>query len=127
MTIVKMYTFTHFFYLTPNSILDVPKPASTTTMTTTTLGKILSFSWQYIYIIFSKLYKNCFLIHNNLAPVHGGWSNWGLYGKCSKTCGRGTKTRRRICNNPPPKNGGLPCRGSSVQTASCNPKPCRKF
>ena len=63
----------------------------------------------------------------NLAKVNGGWSEWGSYGKCSTTCGKGRIIRRRICNTPPPRNGGLPCRGSSVQTANCNPKACRKF
>ena len=80
-----------------------------------------------IYINIFQVISKLFIIHNNLAPVNGRWSNWGFYGKCSRTCGRGTKTRRRICNNPPPSKGGLSCRGSSVQTASCNPKPCSKF
>ena len=66
-------------------------------------------------------------IYFHLAPVNGGWSEWGFYGKCSKTCGIGTTIRRRVCNNPPPRDGGLPCSGSEVQDARCHLKACRKL
>ena len=65
----------------------------------------------------------CFI----LGPVNGGWSEWGSYGKCSTTCGTGKIMRRRICNNPPPRDGGLPCSGSEVQAAGCNVMACRKL
>ena len=60
-------------------------------------------------------------------PINGKWSNWGPFGSCSKTCGGGTRTRRRWCNNPPPSNGGDWCVGASVQSARCNVNACRKF
>ena len=60
-------------------------------------------------------------------PINGKWSNWGPFGSCSKTCGVGTKTRRRWCNNPKPSNGGDQCVGAAIQSARCNVNACRKF
>ncbi|XP_067218936.1 complement component C8 alpha chain isoform X1 [Chanodichthys erythropterus] len=48
-------------------------------------------------------------------PTHGVWSCWSSWSPCVS----GTKTRKRECNNPPPKDGGLPCQGSSNQRRSC--------
>ncbi|XP_072543307.1 complement component C8 alpha chain [Salminus brasiliensis] len=48
-------------------------------------------------------------------PTHGGWSCWGAWTPCLS----GMKTRRRECNNPPPKDNGFPCQGSSAQRRSC--------
>ncbi len=30
----------------------------------------------------------------------GGWSSWGKFGSCSRTCGGGVRSRNRQCNNP---------------------------
>ena len=56
--------------------------------------------------------------------VNGGWSNWGLWGGCSLTCGGGVQTRTRICTNPSPARGGVDCQGHSSQSQSCNTKGC---
>ncbi|KAK3545496.1 hypothetical protein QTP70_007740 [Hemibagrus guttatus] len=48
-------------------------------------------------------------------PVHGSWSCWSSWSSCSS----GTKTRKRECNNPTPKDGGFQCGGNSVQTKRC--------
>ncbi|XP_022522411.2 complement component C8 alpha chain [Astyanax mexicanus] len=48
-------------------------------------------------------------------PTHGGWSCWGDWTPCQS----GTRTRRRECNNPPPKDNGFPCQGTSTQRRSC--------
>ncbi|XP_066023915.1 uncharacterized protein [Pocillopora verrucosa] len=57
-------------------------------------------------------------------PVHGGWSQWSrLWSRCSKTCGRGTRTRSRSCTNPPPANNGRDCIGSSQRSRDCY-TPC---
>ncbi|XP_060731241.1 complement component C8 alpha chain [Tachysurus vachellii] len=48
-------------------------------------------------------------------PVHGVWSCWSSWSSCLS----GTKTRRRECNNPAPKDGGFQCGGNSVQTRRC--------
>ena len=59
-----------------------------------------------------------------LFTVHGGWGDWKPYGDCSKTCGDGTHTRTRECDDPPESNGGLDCPGESTETSVCNEKAC---
>ncbi|XP_020625947.1 SCO-spondin-like isoform X2 [Orbicella faveolata] len=56
--------------------------------------------------------------------VHGGWSCWGVWEDCSKTCGGGIQRRWRTCNNPLPANGGRPCPGTRVRSRECNVTPC---
>ncbi|XP_052679403.1 coadhesin-like isoform X3 [Crassostrea angulata] len=60
--------------------------------------------------------------HN--CPIHGGWSSWSGYGSCSKSCGSGSQSRSRSCNNPSPAYGGNSCSGSSTSTQSCNTHNC---
>ena len=57
-------------------------------------------------------------------PVDGGWGSWSSYSTCSRTCGGGTKSKSRNCNNPKPAHGGARCRGSSSQSKSCNTQEC---
>lgn len=57
-------------------------------------------------------------------PIHGGWSNYGAYNTCSKTCGTGTQSRTRQCNSPAPKWGGNACAGSKTDTRNCNTHAC---
>lgn len=56
--------------------------------------------------------------------INGGWSNWGGWGACSKTCGGGIQYRYRSCTNPTPSCGGNSCTGSNTQSQSCNTHPC---
>ncbi|XP_032380766.1 hemicentin-1 isoform X2 [Etheostoma spectabile] len=56
--------------------------------------------------------------------VHGGYSEWAEWGRCSVSCGVGTQKRLRQCNNPLPANGGRDCAGSDTETHSCHGKPC---
>ena len=56
--------------------------------------------------------------------VNGGWSAWGSYDTCSRSCGGGTKYRQRSCNSPSPQYGGSTCPGSSSQSDSCNSNSC---
>ena len=51
--------------------------------------------------------------------VDGKWSSWGAYGSCSETCGPGTKSRSRSCNNPAPAHGGAACAGSGTESVNC--------
>ncbi|KAL1514115.1 hypothetical protein ABEB36_003430 [Hypothenemus hampei] len=54
--------------------------------------------------------------------VNGGWSVWSPYTDCRCTgeiLATG-KMSTRVCNNPSPSNGGLPCQGSAVKrTKDC--------
>lgn len=52
-------------------------------------------------------------------PVHGGFSNWSEFTKCSVMCGIGTRTRKRSCTNPAPKDGGKFCNGAVEETHPC--------
>lgn len=69
----------------------------------------------------------------NLAPIDGGWSQWGPWGPCSgegvqygPSCGPGAgwKERRRTCNSPAPKHGGSDCEGDKLERQACDLKPC---
>ena len=56
--------------------------------------------------------------------VDGGWSDWSAWCECSVSCGGGSRSRNRICNNPAPECGGDPCEGDSEETGPCNTEPC---
>ncbi|KAL9955598.1 hypothetical protein ACROYT_G036941 [Oculina patagonica] len=64
--------------------------------------------------------------NTNSCPVDGGYSAWGEYGKCSKSCGGGKQWRQRTCTNPPPGAGGEDCDrlGPSSSSRECNNKDC---
>ncbi|XP_066268291.1 coadhesin-like [Branchiostoma lanceolatum] len=53
----------------------------------------------------------------------GGWSDW-VDGECSVTCGDGTQTRTRTCDNPAPENGGADCDGDASEVVACSEDPC---
>ncbi|XP_044528060.1 hemicentin-1 [Gracilinanus agilis] len=57
-------------------------------------------------------------------PVRGAWSTWLPWGSCSESCGKGTQTRMRLCNNPPPSFDGAYCDGAETQMQVCNERPC---
>eukprot|EP00993_Chasmostoma_nieuportense_P005588 NODE_620_length_2008_cov_220.447103_g576_i0.p1 GENE.NODE_620_length_2008_cov_220.447103_g576_i0~~NODE_620_length_2008_cov_220.447103_g576_i0.p1 ORF type:complete len:643 (-),score=45.94 NODE_620_length_2008_cov_220.447103_g576_i0:79-1953(-) len=66
-------------------------------------------------------FENC---NNAACAVDGGWSAWSAFSVCSATCGGGSQTQTRVCNNPPPTNGGAACIGSSSFTQDCNTQSC---
>ena len=55
--------------------------------------------------------------------VDGGWSDW-VSGSCSATCGGGTETQTRTCDNPTPLGSGADCAGLATQSVSCNTQAC---
>ncbi|CAH1772619.1 unnamed protein product, partial [Owenia fusiformis] len=65
-------------------------------------------------------------------PISGGWSEWSEFGSCSNTCGGGTKTRSRSCDNPAPDHGGDTCLAadgetrqlSETESDDCNTDEC---
>ncbi|KAK2865676.1 hypothetical protein Q7C36_001732 [Tachysurus vachellii] len=61
---------------------------------------------------------------NNTAPcpVHGVWEEWSPWSLCSFTCGRGHRTRTRVCT--PPQHGGRGCDGPETQSKLCNIALC---
>ena len=56
--------------------------------------------------------------------VNGGWSRWGSYSPCTKSCGTGSQTKTRTCTNPSPADGGHGCPGSPTDSRSCNSNSC---
>ncbi len=56
--------------------------------------------------------------------LDGNWGAWSAYGVCSVTCGGGTQTHTRLCNNPTPANGGAACTGLASESVSCNTQIC---
>uniref|UniRef100_A0A8K9Y664 Adhesion G protein-coupled receptor B3 n=1 Tax=Oncorhynchus mykiss TaxID=8022 RepID=A0A8K9Y664_ONCMY len=55
-------------------------------------------------------------------PVHGVWEEWSPWSLCSFTCGRGHRTRNRMC--APPQHGGRACDGPETQSKLCNIALC---
>ena len=56
--------------------------------------------------------------------VHGGWTDFTPWIKCTKSCGGGSQARLRTCTKPKPAHGGKPCVGSSKESRKCNTQPC---
>ena len=56
--------------------------------------------------------------------VNGSWGPWQGWSDCSQTCGSGSQTRRRMCNDPPPNGGGNECQGNYAESVSCNAENC---
>ncbi|KAI8745416.1 hemicentin-1-like [Biomphalaria glabrata] len=61
---------------------------------------------------------------NFYCPVDGSWGPWYPWEPCSSTCNRGTRSRSRKCNYPPPAYGGAPCEGDGLAVQECNSRPC---
>ncbi|XP_036360079.1 semaphorin-5A [Octopus sinensis] len=58
------------------------------------------------------------------SPINGQWSMWSSWAGCSERCYGGVQTRRRNCDNPPPKHKGLPCIGNEQEWRMCNKHNC---
>ena len=59
-----------------------------------------------------------------IVPEDGGWGSWSSWSSCSVSCGNGTNTRTRRCDNPEPSGGGVDCPGAVNQTEYCNHGEC---
>ena len=51
--------------------------------------------------------------------VDGSYSGWYQVSSCTRSCGGGTMTWKRKCDNPSPRNGGKQCQGPAVELRSC--------
>ena len=56
--------------------------------------------------------------------VNGGWGEWTSHTECSQSCGGGTHTFQRECDNSIPIDGGSTCIGKKQMTRICNTKDC---
>ena len=66
----------------------------------------------------------CLVVPCCLVSVDGGWSEWTVWTDCSVTCGTGSQSRSRTCNNPVPVSNGLDCDGELTDTQVCTAFPC---
>nr|XP_022331025.1 coadhesin-like [Crassostrea virginica] len=57
-------------------------------------------------------------------PVNGGWGPWSPYSPCSVSCGSGTMSHERFCNNPKPAFGGSTCSGDFKAITHCKDMDC---
>lgn len=64
------------------------------------------------------------LARPTIKPIHGGWSQWSELSECSRSCGIGIQYKTRKCNNPVPKNDGMPCEGEDIKFEICNVMDC---
>ena len=55
--------------------------------------------------------------------MHCKWGDWTQWSKCSKSCGVGSRERRRTIAKKA-KYGGKRCDGSETAKQSCNVKKC---
>ena len=63
------------------------------------------------------------MLYNNL--VNGGWGEWTTWSSCSVSCGAGSRSKNRLCNNPTPAYGGNVCPGSADKVLEeCNSNKC---
>ena len=56
--------------------------------------------------------------------VHGGYSVWGNFQSCSKSCGYGDMMRERTCTDPTPSKHGNNCTGHASERKPCFNLPC---
>lgn len=59
--------------------------------------------------------KHAWFLSTVVDGVFGSWSAWSA---CSQTCGAGSQSRSRQCDNPTPRNGGAPCVTTSGMNTS---------
>ena len=80
----------------------------------------------FVYLLIKK--KNGWITVLILAsPLDGEWGPWTPWTQCSQTCGisgGSILSRTRLCNQPPPMNGGKPCAGNDTETAKSCLTPC---
>ena len=75
---------------------------------------------NWVSIFFKCFYVLKFLFF----LVDGGLSEWSQWSTCELPCGGSVVNRTRLCNNPPPQNGGAYCNGQQVETKLECVTPC---
>ena len=56
--------------------------------------------------------------------IDGNWGVWSSWSSCSSSCGKGTQTQKRKCNNPPPNCDGKDCEGPLERNRDCLISEC---
>ncbi|XP_052790090.1 coadhesin-like [Mya arenaria] len=68
--------------------------------------------------------EHCKLFCRLCDAVDGHWSDWGQWSGCDVSCGKGTRSRVRSCDNPVPTHGGDDCAGSKDEHDVCVLESC---
>ncbi|KAK3733618.1 hypothetical protein QZH41_016400 [Actinostola sp. cb2023] len=64
--------------------------------------------------------------HQSVQVIDGGWGPWETWGPCTKTCGTGTRIRKRTCSQPRPAYGGKACPPPAIGKQICKETFCIK-
>ena len=76
-----------------------------------------------MFVVTKECNHNC--ISFTPENIDGEWSEWGDWSICAADfCSYGNITRNRTCDNPPPKNKGKDCEGSSINITTCYNDSC---
>ncbi|XP_060584468.1 uncharacterized protein LOC132740563 isoform X2 [Ruditapes philippinarum] len=81
-------------------------------------GTLISYNWICQYNLETQV------TNTTSDKPDGNWSPWQPWSACSATCGTGSQSRTRDCNNPAPQNGGNFCFGLRNESSTCNAKDC---
>jgi len=65
------------------------------------------------------LYSSC----SSIGTI--GWTSWSGWGTCSSTCGIGTQSRTRTCQNPLASALNSSCTGDSTDYRTCTNSSCK--
>ncbi|CAI5455926.1 unnamed protein product [Caenorhabditis angaria] len=57
-------------------------------------------------------------------PAQPQWGAWGAWSSCSASCGGGTMSRNRVCNNG---CSSCQCVGASTESQTCNNQACCSY
>ena len=97
-----------------------------TVKTSSSVERALISSSPSLQQLRNKKKNICFYIFRFLcfSTVPGNWSSWSPWSPCSETCGNGTSTRSRACDNPAPAYGGADCVGAADMSKYCLEQVC---
>jgi len=81
----------------------------------------LLYLFNFYHNIFEEVLEifSCLLNVLSSVKVDGAWSGWVVWSDCDVTCGSGTRSRLRSCDNPAPSNGGDVCSGLAFEISQC--------